>query len=199
MLRRRLLYLGLATLLPAAAPFAAQPEAADPPRSLLLVASNRITDSNFSRTVVLVTQHGGGGPIGVILNRPTELALPDLFDREPALRGRKDRLFIGGPVSRHTLVFLLRADQPPKSAVELLSGIYMSLDIDESLQRLRQGATVRVYAGYAGWSPGQLEREIAHGDWHLLPVDADIILSADPESLWETLVRRASLKTVRID
>lgn len=195
-----LLLLCAAAFLPAGVS-AAEPDPPSP-RSLLLIASNRISDANFSRTVVLVTQHGGGGPIGVVLNRPSELVLADIFDQEHALRGRKDRLFIGGPVSRHTLVFVLRADKQPKSAVEVLSGLYMSLDADESLRRLRQGAaetSVRVYAGYAGWSPGQLEKEIAHGDWHLLPADADTILSAEPESLWETLVRRASIKTVRAD
>jgi putative transcriptional regulator len=185
-------------LLPAA-PSVGADEAASP-RSLLLVASNRITDAHFSRSVVLVTHHGGGGPLGIILNRPTDLALADVFDGETALQGRKDRLFVGGPVSRQTLVFLLRADPPPQSAVEVLAGLFMSLDAEEGLRRLRESdGEVRVFAGYSGWAPGQLEKEIARGDWHLLPADADSVFSREPGSLWEELVRRASLKAVRHD
>jgi putative transcriptional regulator len=192
------LLLVLAAVLGLLAPASAADAIGDSgPRSLLLVAAERLGDPNFSRTVVLVTQHGGGGPIGVVLNRATDVALAEVFPGEPALQGRKEKLFRGGPVASATLVFMLRADQPPAKTVELVPGLHMGFDSAEALRRLREGAAdVRVFAGYAGWAPGQLEKEIAHGDWHLLPADAEVIMSREPQGLWEQLRPRAPLKWI---
>jgi putative transcriptional regulator len=172
----------------------------DGARSILLVASNRITDASFERSVVLVTRHGGDEPIGVVLNRPTEVPLKEVFGDLTGLDATRDRLFFGGPVSRRMLVFVFRAESRPEHSVELMPGVFMSLDatlLRELLRRDQPAAGLRIYAGYAGWTAGQLEQEITRGDWHVIEASAEVVFSAKPESLWQELIRRASLKTTQ--
>ncbi len=172
----------------------------DGARSILLVASNRITDASFERSVVLVTRHGGDEPIGVVLNRPTEVPLKEVFGDVTGLDAARDRLFFGGPVSRRMLVFVFRAESRPEHSVELMPGVFMSLDatlLRELLRRDQPAAGLRIYAGYAGWTAGQLEQEITRGDWHVIEASAEAVFSTEPESLWQELIRRASLKTTQ--
>ena len=168
--------------------------------SILLVASNRITDASFERSVVLVTRHGGDEPLGVLLNRPTEVPLKDVFGDVAGFDATRDRLYFGGPVSRRMLVFVFRAESHPERSFELMPGVFMSLDatlLRELLRREQPAAGLRVYAGYAGWTAGQLEQEITRGDWHVIEANAEVIFSTKPESMWQDLVRRASLKTTQ--
>jgi putative transcriptional regulator len=171
-----------------------------PLRSVLLVASNHITDPNFSHSVVLVTRQAGGGLLGLILNRPTEVSLKELFEGVKGLDARRDRVFFGGPISVQMLVFVYRAGGSKAESVELLPGLFLGSDpkvLNDLLRRERPTRGLRVFAGYSGWADGQLEDEIARGDWHLLEADSDTVFTDKPESLWTDLIRRASLRSAR--
>lgn len=175
--------------------------AQDRPNGILLVARPELGDPNFRETVVLVTRHAHGGAVGVILNRPTVVPLRQLFPATESLKGRPDVVFHGGPVSAATLVVVFRAAAPPPNALRVLDDVYMSLD-PELLDRLVGRSPLpelRVHAGYAGWAPGQLEAEIHRGAWHVLDADAETIFQADPATMWRTLLRRATSRTVRRD
>jgi putative transcriptional regulator len=176
--------------------------------AILLVATKDLTDPNFAETVVLVT-HESAGAIGVILNRPTDVRVAEVLPTHESLKQRKDVVFRGGPVARGTLVVAFRAPTPPASgkAARVLDDVYVTLDpplIDGVLGR-PDPPTFRVYAGYAGWVPGQLEAEILQGAWLVLEADAESIFTRSPEDLWRTLLFRAmgrqqaagSLATVR--
>jgi len=169
------------------------------PNGVLLVARPELTDPNFAETVVLVTRHAHGGAVGVILNRPTTVTLPEAFPSLEHLRGRREVVFHGGPVARATTVFVFRAAARPPEALHVLEDVYLGLD-PGLLGRLLAGPpppALRVYAGYAGWTPGQLEAEIHHGSWHVLDADASTIFEADPRTMWRTLLRRASSRSAR--
>jgi putative transcriptional regulator len=133
--------------------------------------------------------------VGVIINRPTDVKLSSLFPDIERLRARDDKVFFGGPVSRGDLVFVFRAPKAPEDAIEVLDGVYLSSS-QELLRGLLGRETpvegLRVFAGHAGWGPGQLEREVARGDWHLSRADAKTIFDSKPEGLWRELERRAS-------
>jgi putative transcriptional regulator len=97
---------------------------------------------------------------------------------------------------------MFRATTQPKGAIEVLDGVYLSMSqelLRELLARDKPVEGLRVYAGYAGWAPGQLEFEISRGDWHLAQADAQTIFAQDPELLWPKLFQRASAKTARND
>lgn len=179
------------------------PAAADPPlKSIVLVASGKLGDANFSRSVVLVTRHGAGGPIGVILNRPTETTVGTVFPDADALPPGADRIFFGGPVASRMIVFLFRAAAPPANSLQVLPGLYLSFDaelLNGLLRAKGPKSDLRIFAGYAGWAPDQLENEIARGDWHPIPADADLVFNRDAGKLWLDLIRRASARSVRTE
>lgn len=172
----------------------ARPVAAAP--SLLLVASRQITHPSFHEAVVLVTRHGRGGPIGVIVNRPLEIPLKSVF---PALAERgADSLYQGGPVEPQQLSFLFRGGDAPAGTLVVAEQTYIARDpslLSDLLLGLRPHTGLRVIAGYAGWAPGQLENEIARGDWHLLPVDSAALFDRPVTTMWADLYRRATQKT----
>jgi len=165
--------------------------------AVFLVASAELRDPNFRETVVLVTHPREGAPWGVIINRPLEHRLSEIFTEFESLKVRKDVLFFGGPVTPDGLVFLVRSSQPPPRAVAVLRDVYFIGDIEwieGLLQRPEPTRGLRVYAGYSGWGPGQLQAEIARGGWHVLPADAATVFETDPSSIWPELIKRATTK-----
>jgi putative transcriptional regulator len=170
-------------------------------QSMFLVASEDLLDPNFRHTVVLVARHGkAAGVVGVVLNRPTEVPLSRTFPQNARLESTREVLSVGGPVMLQTLTFLFRSAQPPENALEVLPGIYLSFDGDTLVRLLeRDNPTdgLRVFAGHSGWAPGQLEKEVAHGGWHLLRADPQTVFRNDGEAMWEEMLRRAALREVR--
>jgi putative transcriptional regulator len=175
---------------------------AQPMKSILLVARKNLPDPFFRDSVVLVTRSGGPAPVGVIVNHPTDVPLSRVFSDIERLRSRDETLFFGGPVLPEQLLVVFRAAVPPAAAIEVLEGVYMSLSRDllrELLGRETPVEGLRVFAGHAGWAPGQLESEVARGDWHLVAADARMVLEMEPANLWKELERRASATTVRYE
>ncbi|HXF67072.1 MAG TPA: YqgE/AlgH family protein [Burkholderiales bacterium] len=167
---------------------------------IFLVARREMRDPRFQRTVVLVTQTQGGAPWGVIINRPLKRRLSEVFTEHEALRERKDVVFYGGPVAPEGLVFLVRAPQPPPRAIPVLRDVYFTSDpgwIEARLKRSDPLPGLRVYAGYAGWAPGQLQNEIARGDWYVLPADPETVFETDSARIWPELEKRASTRYTR--
>lgn len=161
---------------------------------MLLVASRQIGDPRFSQTVILVTRHGRGpSTIGVILNRPRDTTLDRLFPQVP--QAAQHRLHDGGPVASGQLVFLIQGETAPRAAIGVGTGLFLSSDRDSLLKLLAAptpSSRLRVFSGIASWAPVQLEHEIARGDWHVLPVEAEALFSDAPSELWQKLWRRAT-------
>lgn len=165
--------------------------------SIFLVAKRDMSDPRFRETVVLVTQPRRGGPFGVIVNKPLEQRLTEIFTEHESLKKSKDVLFFGGPVAPEGLVFLVRAANPPPRSVPVLKDVYFTGDvdwIDEHLKRPDPTRGLRVYLGYSGWALGQLQQEIARGGWHVTPADASMVFDKDPARIWLELIERATIK-----
>jgi putative transcriptional regulator len=162
-----------------ALPAAAQQEL--PPNGLLLVAKPNLADPNFARSVVLVTQAPDYSTVGVILNRPT------------GARHQGKPLWFGGPVMRQAVVAVFRSQLAPKAAAfHVLKGLYLSMhpqNIDALIAD--KDARYRLYAGFSGWAPRQLESEFGRDGWYVLPADEATIFREDMRGLWEELVARA--------
>lgn len=160
----------------------------EPLTAILLQARAELSDPDFRESVVLVMNNIGPAPSGLILNRPTTLEVARLFPELEALAQFDDKVYFGGPVSVTTISFLFRSTlAPPAHAVRVLDGIYLSTNL-ELLQRLmtrdKPMEGLRIFIGYAGWGPGQLEAEIARGDWTLAPADGDDIFEPRSERPW---------------
>jgi putative transcriptional regulator len=158
-------------------------------RGRLLVASPALVDPNFARSVVLITEHGEEGAMGVVLNRPSESAveevvpeLGDLTDDEP--------VFIGGPVQPQALVVLAEFNDPATAAWIVVADVgFVAADTDPGdLERaIRRG---RVYAGYSGWGAGQLEGELEEEAWIVEPPLPVELFPDDPTTLWHDVRAR---------
>jgi putative transcriptional regulator len=167
---------------------AAAADEAEPLTAILLQARAELADPDFRESVVLVMNNIGPEPSGLILNRPTRLDVSGLFPDLEALSQVDDKVYFGGPVSAMTISFLFRSDvAPPAHAVRVVEGVYLSTNL-ELLHRLmtrdKPMEGLRIFLGYAGWGPGQLEGEIARGDWTLAPADGDAIFERRTEHPW---------------
>ena len=169
---------------------------------VFLVAKREMPDPRFRDTVVLVTYPPQGGPFGVIINRPLNVKLSEAFPQYDALKGKPDVMHYGGPVAREGLVFLARTTKPPPRAVRVLQDVWFTMDVDwvdELLTRADPTQGLRVYAGYSGWAPGQLQNEMTRGDWLMVPADAATVFDKDPARIWPELIKRATTRQARME
>jgi putative transcriptional regulator len=159
-------------------------------RGRLLVATPDLRDPNFSRTVVLMLEHGGDGALGVVLNRPLELSVAEVLPAWADLSTAPACLFVGGPVAPTAVIGLGLGDGPVfQPLFDGLGTLDLELDPADYAPTM---TGLRVFVGYAGWSPGQLEQELDGGGWlvlDLLPADP---FSTDPSKLWHQVLRRQS-------
>jgi putative transcriptional regulator len=160
---------------------------AKPPTAILIVARAELPDSNFKDAVVLVMNNIAPAPAGLIINRPTRIAVSSLFPDLERLAKLDDKLYFGGPVEITTVSFLFRADTPPEDAIQVSEGVYLSTDeglLRKLLAREKPMQGLRIFIGYSGWGPGQLQAEIARGDWTLAPAENRAIFERKSEHPW---------------
>ena len=166
-------------------------------RGVLLVASPSLGDPNFEQTVLLIIEHGTGGTVGLVLNRPTNVTLSEVLPDLPALKRTNHRLFAGGPVGRTQMALLFRLKEPYPDARRIIDEIYLGTPrvLERIIAQPKQTESVRAFAGFAGWAPGQLDYEMLQGSWGVLPSDTFDIFDSDPATLWPDCISR--LQTLR--
>jgi putative transcriptional regulator len=153
----------------------------------LLIAAPVLLDPNFRRSVVLVIEHSAEGALGVVLNRPTDLpvaeAVPELSELDDGC------VFAGGPVQPQAVIALAEHTGPvgEESVVGPIAPIQVSDDIEQLGGRV---ARVRVFAGYAGWSEGQLDDELAEEAWFTEPALPGDVFAGEPDTLWSRVLER---------
>ena len=161
--------------------------------SRLLVATPLLVEPTFNRTVILLLEHNAeAGALGVVLNRPEDAAVEDVVPSVADLATDPGVLFSGGPVSPSTALALglARSGATAEGWTPVLPPI-VSVDLDHDPALLATSLrALRVFAGYAGWSPGQLEAEIAEGAWYVVDALPGDPFLADPASLWSAVLRR---------
>jgi putative transcriptional regulator len=165
-------------------------QAFTPDKGVLLVAAEGLADPRFHRGVVLLIQHDAEGSAGLIVNRTSRLALAQVLPEGAKIAGPGAFLSYGGPVEPQTLFVLVKVRrEPPEPADNVIGDLYVTgAGVLEEWPGLDEGAVAwRVFAGYTGWAPGQLEHEIQRGDWRVLPADEQSRLSGDGVLLWERL------------
>ena len=163
-----------------------------PRRGMFLVAAPRLRDPRFAQSVVLLLEYDETGALGIVINRPTELSLDDALVTPPP-NSASHAVFAGGPVERRRLIALLRSPVAEDGAQHVFGEVHASGSLDtlrRMLERDDHAAHVHTYLGYAGWSPGQLDAELARGDWIVTPADAASIFDTPPGDVWRDLMRR---------
>ena len=158
-------------------------------RGHLLVAGPALVDPNFWRTVVLVGEHSDEGALGIVLNRSSETLVEEALPELMLLSDEMGAVHVGGPVQPSAVVVLADFAEPDRAeslVVESVGFLPSEIDPDE-LGELRRA---RVYVGYAGWGPGQLDAELEEGSWIVEEALPDDVFTDNPEELWSAVLRR---------
>lgn len=171
----------------------------------LLVATPALADPNFDRAVILLLDHDDQGSLGVVLNKPTPVEVADILEPWAAYTGEPGVVFQGGPVSLDSALALgvipgeddggpgaapRRARSEPLGWRRVHGAIGL-VDLDTPPQLLAEAlGSLRIFAGYAGWSSGQLERERGQGAWYVVDSEPGDVSSPHPEGLWRAVLRR---------
>lgn len=159
-------------------------------KGIFLVATENLNGSSFQETVILLTHNSRRGATGLAINRPTDIPLQQAFPRIRQFQKNTDPLYLGGPVSTNAIFVLTRTRQPRKSMHHIADDIYFSTGKNAFAYPLEDAT--RTYAGYTGWSAGQLQNEINRGDWLIVHARPEIIFEKNPANLWQRLIKRWS-------
>jgi putative transcriptional regulator len=152
----------------------------------LLISSPILHDPNFRRTVVFMTHHDVEGAMGLVLSRPSEIRVADAVPELAELPGADEFVYVGGPVQPEAVVVLIEHEGEPEAPiVGNVAFMQAGTDLVE-LDVLR----ARVFAGYSGWGPGQLEAELEESSWIVVPAEPEDVFAPDPDELWRTVVHR---------
>lgn len=161
----------------------------------LLLANIDLMEPTFRRSVIYVVEHNDGGTLGVVLNRPSEMAIHNVLPQWSDLVAKPKTMFIGGPVKRDAALCLgtLRVGVDPESMTGLrhVAGRIVMVDLDADPALIASAVEgVRIYAGYSGWTIGQLEGEIERDDWIVLSALPSDVLVPPRIDLWGRALRR---------
>ena len=160
----------------------------DSTRGQLLIAGPTMLDPNFQRTVVLIVEHSEEGALGLVLNRPSETTVGEAVSELSELVDSDELLFIGGPVQQSALIVLAEFEDAGRAAVVAFDDIGVLGGEDHAdPPDTRRG---RAFAGHAGWGPGQLDAELAQGDWILEPAQREDAFCIAPGELWGSVLTR---------
>lgn len=158
-----------------------------PAKGRLLVATEAVGGDLFGETVILLLEYGESGAMGLVVNRPTEVALSELLDDITESSGHEGTIYWGGPVEMDSLSALLHSSTPSEGADEIVTSVYR-IPFDDALEGAAADMErIRFYLGYAGWAPGQLDYELARNSWHVLPASDEIVFADEPKRLWQQL------------
>lgn len=153
----------------------------------LLVATDEVHGEIFARTVILLLHYDESGAMGLVVNRPTDVAPGEVLDDPARLSGYRGTFFWGGPVEMAGLWALLRSPSPPAGATTIIDNVHL-VSFDDAAGRLPADASnLRLYIGYAGWAPGQLDDELSTGSWDVQDASEKIVFAAEPLGVWQTL------------
>lgn len=170
-----------------------------PARGKFLVATEFVQGDLFAETVILLLHYNEHGAMGIVVNRPTDIEPKEILAEVDAIPDYDGAIFWGGPVEMYSLRALQRTDSPPAGLDAIVGSVHL-VPIDESLEDApRDPGRLRLFIGYAGWSPGQLDREMERGSWRVVPASDEHVFAKDPRALWKRLtppsVHRAAVQS----
>ena len=164
----------------------------------LLVASTELIEPTFRRTVIYIIEHNDSGSLGVVINRPSDTAVQNVLPQWAKLAARPKALFVGGPVKRDAALCLatlrIGADIDDVPGLRRVDGRVAMVDLDSDPDEIRPYVeAVRIFAGYSGWTFGQLEGELERNDWMVLSALASDLVGPPGTDVWANVLRRQPL------
>ena len=161
-------------------------------RGRLILAAPALKDPNFDRTVVFIAEHSDEGAMGLVLNRPSEAPVNDAIpDLAWVAETGDEPVYVGGPVAPNGVIVLAEWSDPSQAVVLVDDDLgFVPGDVEDTDALAAAVRRARVYAGHAGWGPGQLEDELAEEAWIVESPLREELFSDDPDGLWSAVLRR---------
>jgi len=162
-------------------------------KGVLLVATKNLAGTSFQKTVILITKYSKYGAMGLAINKPSARTTYELF---PTLKSSDipDKLYLGGPINQKAMLLLIKSFNSHK--IQTVSENVYFISGKRALKKIMKNITptdtVRTFAGYSGWAPGQLETELKNGYWKIIQADNSFIFDEDTDSLWQRLSKSLS-------
>ena len=159
----------------------------------LLVASRDLADPNFAKTVVLLVHYDEKSVLGLTINRHTDVAVSRLFEGSKAGKERGDSIYLGGPVEISTVFALLESPNKLKDVAPVFGETYLISTkalLDKTVAARPDPGVFHVYLGYDGWTNEQLRNEVALGMWFIFHADNESVFDADPDTLWQRMIKK---------
>jgi putative transcriptional regulator len=161
----------------------------------LILDNGKLRGSFFHRSVILICQHDSEGAFGLVLNRATNNKVGEAVVANMPDTLKQERLFLGGPVQPQALSFLHNDTYLPEANVLTNLSLGHSLDsLVELSESFSSTQKLKIFAGYAGWSPGQLEDEMKRDTWMIHPASVDLVFHPDPTQLWPMILKEKGWK-----
>ncbi len=153
----------------------------------LLVATEEVQGSSFYQTVILLLHFDESGALGLVINRPTKTKPQELLPELEGLKNYDGMAYWGGPVRLATMRALHRTEIPADDEIHVFATVHQVPVADELPIGAINEKNLRFFVGYAGWSPGQLDREVLFGSWTIIPATEEAVFTENPDEIWEKL------------
>jgi putative transcriptional regulator len=169
-------------------------------RGKILVTPRDAKDPLFAQMVILIVQYGTTGAVGLVLNRPTDIPISRALRQVPGSARHSDAVYVGGPVELDTVMAVARSTGKPEGAQEIFGGVFLvaaKTALEKALAQPANPAAIRVYLGYCGWGPHQLENEMRLKAWYIFDPSESLAFDKEPKTLWTRLVEKTEAEIVR--
>jgi putative transcriptional regulator len=165
----------------------------------ILITPRDAPDPLFSHSVIFLARYDKTGALGLMIHFRSNITISRALAGIKGADKRNDTLFVGGPVRLQEVLALLRSDSPPKDASSVSGKLYLIASehgIESALAEKRRSSELRIFLGYTGWGPGQLDHEVRLGGWYIFDYDERLVFDDHPETLWSRLIEKTGLQIV---
>jgi putative transcriptional regulator len=159
----------------------------------IVITSRDSPDPHFSNSVIVLAHYDQTGALGLMLHYKSDLPIQKALKGIAGAEKRSDTVFVGGPVELPVAFALLRANSAPTGVSRVTSDLYLMTSKQSLAAALTEGrpaSDLRVFIGYSGWGPGQLEREVRRSGWYIFSYDENIVFDEHPDTLWNRLIEK---------
>lgn len=167
----------------------------------LLVVPRDSPDPNFAESVILLVHYAGDGTMGLIINHETKLPVSRVLHELKGANKYPDAVYGGGPVQIEAVQALLQSRAGPHDSTHLFGNVYLlstKVELEKALADRKDSKELRIYLGYCGWSPGQLENEVNRGGWYIFDGSDGLVFDSNPSTVWSRMIARTELQIVRL-
>lgn len=161
-----------------------------PAKGKILISEPFLNDTNFKRTIILLTEHSDEGSIGFVLNKPTDYRVHEVIEEFPKFDAK---VYYGGPVQLNTLQFIYKGENIIEDSIEISHGIYCGGSFDILKTAIENNTAnpenFKFFLGYSGWTEGQIDNELELNSWIVANTTIENIFSNEPEKLWRDILK----------